>query len=355
MKSLEGRTWEKFSCTVGYESGKWHLSPESVLHEMGFRIFSPAIKSVYPYISSAFFSHYFRVSGRFCERWPIIRIPLSHGAGGSLRQHAAWYDSRYVDGRMTCGYALPRLRLRAQRASSGNAGSPMSVEVVTSRNVISPSDFQTAMDLKYVRDVKEAPRKVTDMFFLVEPSTGVALPILAGRTQLYGRFTGTPDDGMIVDIAVRSVRKCRNEVFDEDSSDSGDVSFRRFLEKNGGADDKDVAQYIEQNDGVLRELVERRGSDDDYRKLREAVYLLRRRLGEGDAQDVVWNDGNGSGEGNSDGGNDVREVVEQDGACIFAHSRLHCDCRAEYYIESYCANPECSEVHEQCYCARHFA
>lgn len=141
------------------------------------------------------------------------------------------------------------------------------------------------------------------MFFLVEPSTGVALPILAGRTQLYGRFTGTPDDGMIVDIAVRSVRKCRNEVFDEDSSDSGDVSFRRFLEKNGGADDKDVAQYIEQNDGVLRELVERRGSDDDYRKLREAVYLLRRRLGEGDAQDVVWNDGNGSGEGNSDGGN----------------------------------------------------
>ena len=26
------------------------------------------------------------------------------------------------------------------------------------------------------------------MFFLVEPSTGVALPILAGRTQLYGRF-----------------------------------------------------------------------------------------------------------------------------------------------------------------------
>jgi hypothetical protein len=41
---------------------------------------------------------------------------------------------------------------------------------------------------------------------------------------------------MIVDIAVRSVRKCRNEVFDEDSSDSGDVSFRRFLEKNGGAD-----------------------------------------------------------------------------------------------------------------------
>lgn len=116
------------------------------------------------------------------------------------------------------------------------------------------------------------------MFFLVEPSTGVALPILAGRTQLYGRFTGTPDDGMIVDIAVRSVRKCRNEVFDEDSSDSGDVSFRRFLEKNGGADDKDVAQYIEQNDGVLRELVERRGSDDDYRKLREAVYLLRRRL-----------------------------------------------------------------------------
>lgn len=91
------------------------------------------------------------------------------------------------------------------------------------------------------------------MFFLVEPSTGVALPILAGRTQLYGRFTGTPDDGMIVDIAVRSVRKCRNEVFDEDSSDSGDVSFRRFLEKNGGADDKDVAQYIEQNDGVLRE------------------------------------------------------------------------------------------------------
>lgn len=26
-----------------------------------------------------------------------------------------------------------------------------------------------------------------------------------------------------------------------------------------------------------------------------------------------------------------------------------------YYIESYCANPECSEVHEQCYCARHFA
>lgn len=151
------------------------------------------------------------------------------------------------------------------------------------------------------------------MFFLVEPSTGVALPILAGRTQLYGRFTGTPDDGMIVDIAVRSVRKCRNEVFDEDSSDSGDVSFRRFLEKNGGADDKDVAQYIEQNDGVLRELVERRGSDDDYRKLREAVYLLRRRLGEGDAQDVVWNDGNGSGEGNSDGDNDVREVVEQDG------------------------------------------
>lgn len=116
MKSLEGRTWEKFSCTVEYESGKWHLSPESVLHEMGFRIFSPAIKSVYPYISSAFFSHYFRVSGRFCERWPIIRIPLSHGAGGSLRQHAAWYDSRYVDGRMTCGYALPRLRLRAQRA-----------------------------------------------------------------------------------------------------------------------------------------------------------------------------------------------------------------------------------------------
>lgn len=98
------------------------------------------------------------------------------------------------------------------------------------------------------------------MFFLVEPSTGVALPILAGRTQLYGRFTGTPDDGMIVDIAVRSVRKCRNEVFDEDSSDSGDVSFRRFLEKNGGADDKDVAQYIEQNDGVLRELVERRGA-----------------------------------------------------------------------------------------------
>ena len=193
------------------------------------------------------------------------------------------------------------------------------------------------------------------MFFLVEPSTGVALPILAGRTQLYGRFTGTPDDGMIVDIAVRSVRKCRNEVFDEDSSDSGDVSFRRFLEKNGGADDKDVAQYIEQNDGVLRELVERRGSDDDYRKLREAVYLLRRRLGEGDAQDVVWIDGNGSGEGNSDGDNDVREVVEQDGACIFAHSRLHCDCRAEYYIESYCANPECSEVHEQCYCARHFA
>lgn len=86
MKSLEGRTWEKFSCTVEYESGKWHLSPESVLHEMGFRIFSPAIKSVYPYISSAFFSHYFRVSGRFCERWPIIRIPLSHGAGGSLRQ-----------------------------------------------------------------------------------------------------------------------------------------------------------------------------------------------------------------------------------------------------------------------------
>lgn len=74
------------------------------------------------------------------------------------------------------------------------------------------------------------------MFFLVEPSTGVALPILAGRTQLYGRFTGTPDDGMIVDIAVRSVRKCRNEVFDEDSSDSGDVSFRRFLEKNGGAE-----------------------------------------------------------------------------------------------------------------------
>lgn len=96
MESLEGRTWEKFSCTVEYESGKWHLSPESVLHEMGFRIFSPAIKSVYPYISSAFFSHYFRVSGRFCERWPIIRIPLSHGAGGSLRQHAAWYDSRYV-------------------------------------------------------------------------------------------------------------------------------------------------------------------------------------------------------------------------------------------------------------------
>lgn len=48
MKSLEGRTWEKFSCTVEYESGKWHLSPESVLHEMGFRIFSPAIKSVYP-------------------------------------------------------------------------------------------------------------------------------------------------------------------------------------------------------------------------------------------------------------------------------------------------------------------
>ena len=122
------------------------------------------------------------------------------------------------------------------------------------------------------------------MFFLVEPSIGVALPILAGRTQLCGRFTGTPDDGMIVDIAVRSVRKCRNEVFDEDSSDSGDVSFRRFLEKNGGADDKDVAQYIEQNDGVLRELVERRGSDDDYRKLREAVYLLRRRLGEGDAR-----------------------------------------------------------------------
>lgn len=81
MESLEGRTWEKFSCTVEYESGKWHLSPESVLHEMGFRIFSPAIKSVYPYISSAFFSHYFRVSGRFCERWPIIRIPLSHGAG----------------------------------------------------------------------------------------------------------------------------------------------------------------------------------------------------------------------------------------------------------------------------------
>lgn len=76
MKSLEGRTWEKFSCTVEYESGKWHLSPESVLHEMGFRIFSPAIKSVYPYISSAFFSHYFRVSGRFCERWPIIRIPF---------------------------------------------------------------------------------------------------------------------------------------------------------------------------------------------------------------------------------------------------------------------------------------
>lgn len=75
MESLEGRTWEKFSCTVEYESGKWHLSPESVLHEMGFRIFSPAIKSVYPYISSAFFSHYFRVSGRFCERWPIIRIP----------------------------------------------------------------------------------------------------------------------------------------------------------------------------------------------------------------------------------------------------------------------------------------
>lgn len=54
MESLEGRTWEKFSCTVEYESGKWHLSPESVLHEMGFRIFSPAIKSVYPYISSAF-------------------------------------------------------------------------------------------------------------------------------------------------------------------------------------------------------------------------------------------------------------------------------------------------------------
>lgn len=39
MESLEGRTWEKFSCTVEYESGKWHLSPESVLHEMGFRIF----------------------------------------------------------------------------------------------------------------------------------------------------------------------------------------------------------------------------------------------------------------------------------------------------------------------------
>ncbi len=74
MESLEGRAWEKFSCTVEYESGKWHLSPESVLHEMGFRIFSPAIKSVYPYISSAFFSHYFRVSGRFCERWPIIRL-----------------------------------------------------------------------------------------------------------------------------------------------------------------------------------------------------------------------------------------------------------------------------------------
>lgn len=106
------------------------------------------------------------------------------------------------------------------------------------------------------------------MFFLVEPSTGVALPILAGRTQLYGRFTGTPDDGMIVDIAVRSVRKCRNEVFDEDSSDSGDVSFRRFLEKNGGADDKDVAQYIEQNDGVLRELVERRG---ERRRLQKAT------------------------------------------------------------------------------------
>lgn len=30
--------------------------------------------------------------------------------------------------------------------------------------------------------------------------------------------------------------------------------------KEWGADDKDVAQYIEQNDGVLRELVERRGA-----------------------------------------------------------------------------------------------
>ena len=115
MESLEGRTWEKFSCTVEYESGKWHLSPESVLHEMGFRIFSPAIKSVYPYISSAFFSHYFRVSGRFCERWPIIRIPLSHGAGGSLRQHAAWYDSRYVDGH--------DLRLRVASAEAACAES----------------------------------------------------------------------------------------------------------------------------------------------------------------------------------------------------------------------------------------
>lgn len=130
MKSLEGRTWEKFSCTVEYESGKWHLSPESVLHEMGFRIFSPAIKSVYPYISSAFFSHYFRVSGRFCERWPIIRIPLSHGAGGSLRQHAAWYDAlrgrshdlrlRVASAEAACAESLQRERWFADVRRGGD-------------------------------------------------------------------------------------------------------------------------------------------------------------------------------------------------------------------------------------------
>lgn len=50
-----------------------------------------------------------------------------------------------------------------------------------------------------------------------------------------------------------------------------------------------------------------------------------------------------------------RKRGDGDEFCCFWNSTPACRHRAEYYTESYCLSPRCSEVHKCFYCAHHFA
>lgn len=148
----------------------------------------------------------------------------------------------------------------------------MLVEMVSAGNAVVPDDFQSAIDSGYVRDVTDGGL-FGNQIFLVEPSTGVAIPILQ-YAQLSVRTHGTSND-MIVDIVTMPVRRRFSYI---DQTRHG-ISFRRFLGEDA-ANDPEVEQYIGRMGDKLHAFMDRQERSRDYAKLRAARDIFWRKAKE---------------------------------------------------------------------------
>lgn len=138
---------------------------------------------------------------------------------------------------MSVGYLVSSLSLHVQKFhGNDDAAAPMFVETISAGNVVALDDFRSAIDSGYVRDVTDGGL-LGNQIFLVEPSSGVVVPMLQ-YAYLSVRTHGTPDD-MIVDIATMPVRHRINYI----DRIHHDTSFRRFLGEDA-ANDPEVEEYI---------------------------------------------------------------------------------------------------------------